>query len=461
MSENDLCFDIELFSSQKRRLKTELPAPKRKKDSTSGFEAPRVLSKGVFPEQDITFEALGLTEWISNTCRVFGMIRPTSVQVSCIPAVLQGRPVIGIAQTGSGKTAAFALPILQKLVKDPYGVFALILTPTRELAFQINDIFSALAAGMTLRTAVIVGGMKIRAQVLKLAKRPHVVISTPGRLGAIIDNDGQLASYFRRLTFLVVDEADQILESSFEADLKKIISILPHRRQTLLFSATMTKNLLRLQKLALPNAFVYQVYEEMKTVSTLMQYYVFLPQNVKDVYLHHLLQTLEVQSCIIFCSSCIVCRHVGYTLESLDYDVLLLNSEINQRQRLENLSEFKTGIVKIMVATDLASRGLDIPSVDLIINFDLPQFPRDYVHRVGRTARAGREGRSISLVSQYDIDLVHAIEEMIGRQLDEFEISEDAVLKGMRRVYVAKKAALLRIKKENRDRETNEKNIGS
>eukprot|EP00210_Caulerpa_lentillifera_P001289 g1242.t1 len=464
MSDNALCSDIKLFSSRKRRQKTELPVPKRQKDSEPVIEQPIVLSDGVFPEEEVSFEALGLSEWISSTCRVFGMLRPTSVQAACIPPILQGRPVIGIAQTGSGKTAAFALPILQKLVKDPYGVFALVLTPTRELAFQINDIFCALAAGMTLRTAVIVGGLKIRAQVLKLAKRPHVVISTPGRLSAIIDNDGQLSSYFRRLAFLIVDEADQILESSFETDLKTIISILPKRRQTLLLSATMTNNLLRLQKLAMPNAFVYQVYEEMKTVSTLSQYYLFIPQNVKDVYLHYLLQKLddlEIQSCIIFCSSCIVCRQAGYTLQSLDYDILLLHSEMNQQQRLMNLDQFKTGLVKIMVATDLASRGLDIPSVDLVLNFDLPQFPRDYVHRVGRTARAGRTGKAISFVSQYDIALVHAIEDMIGRQLEEFEAPEETVLKGMRRVYIAKKAALLQIKKENRDREIKEKLIGT
>ena len=197
----------------------------------------------------------------------------------------------------------------------------------------------------------------------------------------------------------------------------------------------------------------------MKTVPSLHQEYLLVPHNVKHVYLYHLLEELAtsgIGSVMIFTSTCTSCRLLGATLQQLGCDVVLLHSDIRQRRRLLNLHQFKSRQVSTLVATDLASRGLDIPSVDMVINFDLPHLPRDYVHRVGRTARAGRSGRAMSFVSQYDVELLHRIEDLIGAQLKAFEMHEEAVLKRMRRVFVAKKAAALQIKreeKEERDRQ--------
>lgn len=198
----------------------------------------------------------------------------------------------------------------------------------------------------------------------------------------------------------------------------------------------------------------------MKTVSTLTQEYVLAPQNVKDVYLYHLLlhlDDLEIGSAIVFCATCSSCRFLSATLQHLGIEIATLHSDLHQRKRITNLEAFRSKQATILVATDLASRGLDIPGVDLVINFELPHLPRDYVHRVGRTARAGRKGRAISFVGQKDIDLVHAVEGMIGTRLVEYKMNEEAVLKSLRRVFVAKKAASLQIKREEKEQKDRSK----
>ncbi|EFN58860.1 hypothetical protein CHLNCDRAFT_48551 [Chlorella variabilis] len=379
------------------------------------------------------------------------MREPTQVQRGTIPAVLAGRNVIGVAHTGSGKTAAFALPILQKLAKNPFGVFALVLTPTRELAFQLADQFRALGTGMSLKDCVVVGGLDMTAQAKELARRPHVVIATPGRLRGLLQLDGELARVFGRARFLVLDEADRLLEPSFESELAVVLGALPERRQTLLFSATMTQTLVELQKQLLRDAYHFQAYEGLQTAAKLRQEYLFLPAKVKEVYLVHLLGQLEELQCrsaIIFAGTCKGCHLLSLLLEELGIAAAALHSHKPQRARLEALHRFKSGSVPILLATDVASRGLDIPSVDLVVNYDLPQMARDYVHRVGRTARAGRRGWSLSFVTQYDIDLVQQIEVLVGQQLGKFELEEAEALKGITKVYSAKRAAALRVAEE-------------
>ncbi|MEW5314214.1 MAG: hypothetical protein WDW38_005728 [Sanguina aurantia] len=381
------------------------------------------------------------------------MTKPTAVQRGCIPAVLAGKDVIGLAQTGSGKTAAFALPILQILAKDPYGVFALVLTPTRELAIQISEQFHALGAGMNLKELVVIGGMDITTQSKALARRPHVVLATPGRLKGLLDSDyTSVAPIFKNVKFLVLDEADRLLEPSFEEELRVILGALPEERQTLLFSATMTQSLIRLQHAALDDAHVFQEYEGLKTASQLREQYVFLPSKVKEVYLHHLLTHLteaKVRSVIIFTSTCKGCHLLSLLLEELGLRCASLHSGKSQKQRLSALSQFKSEQVPLLLATDVASRGLDIPTVDLVVNYDLPMLARDYVHRVGRTARAGRAGWALSFVTQYDIQLVHKIEELVGHKLGQYEMAETEVLAGITKVYSSKRAAMLRIAEED------------
>uniref|UniRef100_A0A7S3QYI1 RNA helicase n=1 Tax=Dunaliella tertiolecta TaxID=3047 RepID=A0A7S3QYI1_DUNTE len=411
------------------------------------------------------FKALGLTDWLVSVCKSLGMTRPTHVQQGCVPEILAGRDVIGLAQTGSGKTAAFALPILQKLAKDPYGVFALVLIPTRELAIQAEEQFRALGAGMSLKEHVIIGGVDMQAQSRALSKRPHVVIATPGRLAGLLNAEPELKAGFTHTRFVVLDEADRLLDATFQNDLKTIFEALPpgEKRQTLLFSATMTQALIKLQQKALNDAYVYQAYEGLKTADRLKENYLFIPEKVKEVYLAHILGQLasyKVRSTIIFCSTCKGCHLLHQILEELGFACAALHSGKPQRQRQAALSSFKSEAVSLLLATDVASRGLDIPTVDLVINFDLPVLARDYVHRVGRTARAGREGWSLSFVSQYDVQLVHSIEALIGHQLQEFKLDEAEVLKGITKVYSARRAAMLKIadeEKENKDKRSKKK----
>ncbi|KAI3456667.1 hypothetical protein Pfo_013330 [Paulownia fortunei] len=397
--------------------------------------APKVLEKELNPNPTpahITFSDLGLAEWAVNTCKELGMKQPTPVQHHCIPKILSGQDVMGLAQTGSGKTAAFALPILHRLAEDPFGVFALVVTPTRELAYQLAEQFRALGSGLGLRCAVIVGGMDMINQAQSLMQRPHVVIATPGRIKVLIEeNPDDIPAVFSNTKFLVLDEADRVLGVNFEAELRVIFQCLPKNRQTLLFSATMTSNLQTLLELSANKAYFYAAYEGFKTVESLRQQYVFIPKHVKDVYLLHILNKMEemgVRSAIIFVSTCRSCELLSLLLEHFELEVAALHSFKSQSLRLSALHKFKSGQVPVLLATDVANRGLDIPTVDLVINYDIPRYPEDYVHRVGRTARAGREGLAVSFVTQNDVDLVHEIEAVIGKQLDKFDCKEKEVL---------------------------------
>eukprot|EP00249_Psilotum_nudum_P020054 c27539_g1_i1 orf=487-1929(-) len=393
---------------------------------------------------DLGFSNLGLSEWLLKTCEELGMKRPTPVQYNCVPQILMGKDVLGIAQTGSGKTAAFALPILQTLAANLYGVFALVLTPTRELAFQLSDQFKALGSGLHLRCAVVVGGLDMIEQARLLMQRPHVVVATPGRITDLLSNDPDIVTVFQRLKFLVLDEADRVLDVSFEDELRTILFNLPSERQTLLFSATMTAELKALHKLSGDKAFIFEAYEGLKTVDQLQQQYIFVPANVKDVYLAHVMSSMEernICSAIIFASTCRTCHLLILMLEELGIGGVALHSLKTQQQRLSALNCFKSGQAHVLIATDVASRGLDIPTVDLVVNYDIPRFARDYIHRVGRTARAGRGGCAVSLVTQFDVELVHNIEALIGTQLEEYEVDEDDVLQHITKVYKAKRIA--------------------
>lgn len=355
---------------------------------------------------------------------------------------------MGIAQTGSGKTAAFALPILNKLAENPYGVFALVIAPTRELAYQLAEQFRALGSPLHLRCTVVVGGMNLIIQTQALMERPHVVIATPGRLKSLLTENPDVPIVLSRAKFLVLDEADRVLDVGFEEELKGIFQYLPKERQTLLFSATMTGDLKALHELSGEKAYFYEAYEGFKTVESLKQQYVFVPENVKDVYLVHIISTMEdngIRSAIIFVSTCRTCHLLSLLLEEVGLEAVALHSLKTQSSRLAAVHRFKSGQVPILLATDVVSRGLDIPTVDLVINYDIPRYPRDYVHRVGRTARAGRGGQAVSIVTQYQVKLIQEIEAVVGKKLEEYDCKEDEVLKGITKVYKAKRMATMRM----------------
>ena len=480
-----------------------------------------------------TFSDLNLIPPLQQTCRSLGYKTPTPIQKSVIPFLLNNTSshILALATTGSGKTATFVLPILHHLSFDPYGIYAVILTPTRELAKQIYEQVLALGSTLRVKAALIIGGMDITHQACELSHKPHICVATPGRLGALLR--GPNPPILRNIRYVVLDEADRLLNanSGFQGDVAEVllhgttsrrsnndgsnddgsnddIRVRRNNCQTLLFSATLTRSLESLEEMAgaglgrLPlKKFLVnsdgevrekqnkkrksndddgddndrvsnssdssesesEMSSEIPKIPTgLRQEYIFCPSHVRDTYLitavRHLMtnggrkgggdndrrdgsgwndttgndalldedENKKAKSAIIFVSTCERTALISGVLTELGVSNVALHSLLTQNRRLAALAKFKSQQCRVLVATDVASRGLDIPTVDLVLNCELPRRAVDYIHRVGRTARAGRRGRAISLVCERDVNLVHACEKMSGRDMEKCEeITDD------------------------------------
>ena len=420
-------------------------------DSAEQDESPRQvppaaeMSDGPAPPAK-TFSDLGIIPELCEACELLKYTRPTPIQEQSIPLALAGRDVIGLAETGSGKTAAFALPILQALMGSPQALFALVLAPTRELAFQIAQAFEALGSVIAVRCAVVVGGVDMTGQSIALARRPHIVVATPGRLLDHLENTKGFS--LRGLKYLVMDEADRLLDLDFGPILDKILKALPREgRRTFLFSATMSAKVDQLQRASLRDPTKVSVSDSAhQTVATLLQFYKFFPHKDKDLHLVHLLNELAGQSTIVFARTVNETQRISILLRALGFGAVPIHGQLSQSVRLSALNKYKAGSRNILVATDVAARGLDIPSVDIVINLDLPGDSKTYVHRVGRTARAGKSGRAVSFVTQYDVEIWQRIEKAIGRQLPEWPTEEDEVALLGERVGEAQRAAVREMK---------------
>ena len=395
--------------------------------------------------------------------------RPTAIQKACIPKILDGRDVIGGSRTGSGKTIAFSAPMLQKWAEDPVGIFAVVLTPTRELALQIFEQIKAISAPQSLKPILVTGGTDMRPQALALAQRPHVVIATPGRLADHIQTSGNdTIMGLHRTRMVVLDEADRLLASgpgSMLPDVEVCLSALPpsHERQTCLFTATLTPEVTALKNLPRqkdrPPVFICEVdTAELAVPPTLHQVYLQVPVTYREAYLHILLLTprnAAKKSIIVFCNRTSTANLLERLLRLLEHRVTSLHSLLPQQERTSNLARFRASAARILVATDVASRGLDIPEVDLVVNYDVPRNPDDYIHRVGRTARAGKAGEAVTLVGQRDVALFLAIEARVGAKMSAFEekgvnIETRVIRDGLKDVGERKREALLAID-EGRD----------
>ncbi|KAF2226360.1 putative ATP-dependent RNA helicase [Elsinoe ampelina] len=392
-----------------------------------------------------TFEDLGIIDSLCEACESLGYKAPTPIQAESIPPALQGRDLIGLAETGSGKTAAFALPILQALMDKPQALFGLVLAPTRELADQIGKQFEALGSLIAVKCAVLVGGMDMVTQAIALAKKPHIIVATPGRLLDHLQNTKGFS--LRTLKYLVMDEADRLLDLDFGPILDKILRVLPRDRRTYLFSATMSSKVESLQRASLSNPLRISISSSSyQTVATLLQSYSFIPHKHKDIYLVSLLSDHMGQSTILFTRTVHETQRLAFLLRALGFGAIPLHGQLSQDKRLGALNKFKAHSRDILVATDVAARGLDIPSVDLVVNYDLPTDSKTYVHRVGRTARAGKSGMAISLVTQYDVEVYLRIEKALGRKLDEKKMIADEVMVYADKVSEAQRVAIREIK---------------
>uniref|UniRef100_A0A8C0RLZ1 RNA helicase n=1 Tax=Canis lupus familiaris TaxID=9615 RepID=A0A8C0RLZ1_CANLF len=385
-------------------------------------------------EETKTFKDLGVTDVLCEACDQLGWTKPTKIQIEAIPLALQGRDIIGLAETGSGKTGAFALPILNALLETPQRLFALVLTPTRELAFQISEQFEALGSSIGVQSA------------------------TPGRLIDHLENTKGFN--LRALKYLVMDEADRILNMDFETEVDKILKVIPRDRKTFLFSATMTKKVQKLQRAALKNPVKCAVSSKYQTVEKLQQYYLFIPSKFKDTYLVYILNELAGNSFMIFCSTCNNTQRTALLLRNLGFTAIPLHGQMSQSKRLGSLNKFKAKARSILLATDVASRGLDIPHVDVVVNFDIPTHSKDYIHRVGRTARAGRSGKAITFVTQYDVELFQRIEHLIGKKLPVFPTQDDEVMMLTERVTEAQRFARMELREHGEKKKRTREDAG-
>ena len=287
--------------------------------------------------------------------------------------------------------------------------------------------------------------MDMVTQAISLGKKPHVIIATPGRLVDHLENTKGFN--LRALKYLVMDEADRILNMDFEVEVDKILSCLPREgRRTMLFSATMTKKVAKLQRASLKDPVKVEVSSKYQTVDKLLQHYLFIPLKLKEVYLVHLINEMAGNSFIIFSSTCNGTLKLALMLRNLGFTAIPLNGQMSQNKRLGALHKFKSKSRSILIATDVASRGLDIPHVDVVLNFDIPTHSKDYIHRVGRTARAGRSGKAITFVSQYDVELYQRIEHLLGKKLPKYQTEESEVMAFAERVAEAQRFAKMEIK---------------
>lgn len=368
-----------------------------------------------------TFADLGVCPELVDACDALGWKQPTKIQVEAIPYALKGMDLIALAQTGSGKTAAFALPILQALLEHRRPFFACVLSPTRELAIQIAEQFEGLGAAIGLVCSVLVGGVDRIQQVISLARRPHIIVATPRRLlDHLTDTKG---FSLNKIKYLVLDEADVLLNMEFEKSLDDILKIIPKERRTFLFSATMTDKVKKLQRACLRNPVKLKVSSKYSTVDTLREEFYLVPADDKDCYLVYILNKVPGSMVMIFTETCYTSRLLALMLRNLGFEAIFINGKMSQDKRLGALNRFKSKGCNIITCTNVASCGLDIRGVDVVINYDIPS-PKSYVHRVGRTGRAGRSGYAVSLVNQYDVGRFKDMEELLGKEISKHEVDE-------------------------------------
>jgi len=371
-----------------------------------------------------TFDALGLVPELLKAIVDAGYTKPTPIQVQAIPLVLAGQDIMGGAQTGTGKTAAFTLPILQRLLpfanSSPsparHPVRALVLTPTRELALQVFESIKTYAKYTPLRAMCAYGGVDIKPQTAELRRGVEILVATPGRL---LDHVEQKSVHFNEVTALVLDEADRMLDMGFIPDIKRIMNMLPEKRQSLLFSATFSDEIKRLADSILKNPVLVEVARRNQVSDNISHRVYPVGEGSKRALLIHLLETGEIRQCIVFTRTKQECARLARELVRAKLSADAIHGDKTQSERIKALDAFKSGDTRVLVATDVAARGLDIEDLPYVINYELPHVPEDYVHRIGRTGRAGRNGQAISLVAPFEFVYLAEIEKLIKFKIEQ------------------------------------------
>ena len=420
-----------------------------------------------------SFEKMKLEKWILKIIKYLSYKEPTEVQKYVIPQILKDKSVIAISKTGTGKTASFCLPILSELSKNPFGLYCIILEPTRELVLQVEEKLKLFSTGFNLRMCSIIGGEDYTTQLKELDKIPHIIIATPGRLVSFLENN--YIKLVDNLRYFVMDEFDQLLDDTIKPDIDKIITYLPDDRITLFFSATIMQTKEELKKYLGKNdkeeIFYYnnntdekiddiikdtninkeknkdndkddkdkEIKKKNKIIPLKIKNrinedislkYILVPQKLKEHYLLYLLRNrYKETNTLIFVNHVKQCDFLYNLCKLFEIKVSHLHSKMTQKNRREDLQKFKGSMTNILISTDLASRGLDIKQCDLVINFDIPLSSLTFIHRAGRTGRIGNKGLCISLVSQYDVEVLNGIEEDLNADFKEIEdIDQDEIM---------------------------------
>lgn len=368
----------------------------------------------------MSFTALGLSPDLLKVLSNQNFTAPTPIQQSAIPAILNNKDILGIAKTGSGKTASYVLPLLMNVQKAPKlknrHVNVLVLVPTRELAEQVKEVFRTFSLGLSIpvKTLAVYGGVSINPQMTAL-QGVNVLIATPGRLLELVDSN---AVYLSLIETLVLDEADKMLNLGFKEEVDKIISLLPEKRQNILLSATLNADLQAIHQVLLHDPLVIKIEAQEDSIEQINQVAYIVSDEKKGPFLRYLINHHEMQQVLIFASSVHTADAIVNKLRKNNFDAKAIHSKKSQGARNEALYLFKSGKLRILVATDLMGRGIDINQLPFVINYELPRSPKDYIHRIGRTGRAGSVGEAISLVSPDELHHFEVIEKKMGKKVE-------------------------------------------
>lgn len=387
-----------------------------------------------------TFKELGLSESLLKSVMNMGFEEATPIQEQTIPLALEGKDVIGQAQTGTGKTAAFGIPLIQKITETSEDIQGIVLTPTRELAVQVAEELNKIGQFKAIRSLPIYGGQEIDRQIRALKKRPHIIVATPGRL---MDHMRRRTIRLQNIDMVVLDEADEMLNMGFLEDIETILQEVPEKRQTLLFSATMPKRIQNLAEKFMKTPELISIKGKEVTVANIEQNYMEVPEKMKFDVLCRLLDIQSPDLSIIFGRTKSRVDELSEALNKRGYSAEGIHGDLTQSKRDSVMRQFKEGTIEVLVATDVAARGLDISGVTHVYNFDIPQDPESYVHRIGRTGRAGKAGLAITFVTPREIGHLRLIEQITKRKITRKGIpTMIEAIEGQQRITVEK---LLRV----------------